>query len=271
MSLFNVDGVNLYYEDRGRKDSENCIVFFNGAMSATQSWELVYPIFEKLGWRVVLHDFKGQLKSDKPQGPYSFQEHAAEAKALFDHLQLGPVHVVGTSYGGRAAMEFAVLYPEMVKTLGLVNTFSESNAYIDTIVKSWETSRVAGNGESYFWHAAPIFYGKTFIANHGAEIEARAKKLGEADAQFFAGSKAIYDTFTKDIYMTDRLPQIQAPALIICGEEDILTTVKFSEILAAGIPQTEFMVIPDCGHVTIAEKPAELTSALLGFVLKHTL
>jgi 3-oxoadipate enol-lactonase len=57
---------------------------------------------------------------------------------------------------------------------------------------------------------------------------------------------------------------------VVCGEEDILKPVKFSKLIAENIPNSELAVIPNCGHVTIFEKPHVLNSMLLGFVLKHS-
>ena len=120
MAEFQVNGTTLYYEVHGDPDGRETIAFLNGVMASTSSWELLYPIFERLGFRVILHDFKGQLKSDKPAGPYTFAQHCAEAKALFEHLGVKKLHLVGTSYGGEAAMKFAILYPEMVKTISVI-------------------------------------------------------------------------------------------------------------------------------------------------------
>ena len=88
-------------------------------MASTSSWYLLTPIFEKLGFKIILHDFKGQLKSDKPAGPYKFDDHCAEAKALFEHLGVDKIHLVGTSYGGEIAMRFAMNYPEMTKSISV--------------------------------------------------------------------------------------------------------------------------------------------------------
>jgi len=270
MSILEINGINIYYEDIGNHESANCIAFFNGAMSTTSHWELLYPVFKRMGWRIILHDYKGQLKSDKPAGPYTFKDHADEAKALFDYLGINKVHIVGTSYGGRVAMEFAILYPQFTESMSIINSFSESNAFIDTIVKGWDYTRVFGNGEAFFWSAIPIFYGKTFISKNIEDCAKRAKSLSEAPEEFFIGQKAIYDTFSADIYVTDRLHEIKCPTLVVCGEEDILTPVKFSEIIVKNIPHAEFITIPDCGHVTIVEKPKELESAVFGFILKFT-
>jgi len=271
MPMFNVNGINIFYEDLGDKNSKNCVVFFNGAMSTTSGWGLLYPLFTRLGWRVILHDFKGQLMSDKPEGVYTFKQHADEAKALFDFLGANQVHVIGTSYGGRVAMEFAVLYPQATLTMSIINSFSESDAYLDTLVAGWDRIRTFGNGENFLWSVVPVFYGKTYIAENQETFETRAKALGNADAEFFKGQKAIYDTFSADIYMTNRLHMIECPTLVIVGDQDLVTPVKFSEVLVQNIKNTEFFIIPDCGHVTIAEKPRELESVVLGFILKHIL
>ena len=270
MAMFETNGVNIYYEDLGNKDSKNCVVFFNGAMSTVSSWQLLYPIFEKMGWRVVLQDFKGQFKSDKPAGPYTFEAHANEAYSLFKHLGLEQVHVIGTSYGGRVAMEFAILHPEITASISLINSLSELNTLSETIFKSWEAIRVAENGESFFWNAVPILYGKTFIANNKEECVSRAKFMGERATEYFDGKKLIFDNLLSNVYVTDRLCKITCPTLVVCGEEDILTPVALSEIIVQQIPHAEFVTIPDCGHSTLIEKPKELESIIFGFVMKHT-
>lgn len=271
MPIIKINGNNIFYEDLGNIQSPNCVAFFNGAMSTTSSWELLYPLFIKLGWRVVLHDYKGQLMSDKPAGPYTFKEHADEAMVLFEYLDITKIHLVGTSYGGRVAVEFALLFPSLTLSLSIINSFSESDSYLDTLVAGWDKNRVFGNGENFFWSVVPIFYGKTFISENQEEFEKRAIALENADEAFFTGQKAIYDTFSADIYVTDRLCDIQCPTLVIVGDQDLVTPVKFSEILVEHISNVEFIIIPDCGHVTIAEKPKELESVVLGFILKQDL
>ena len=72
MAEFQVNGTTLYYEVLGDENGKETIAFLNGVMASASSWALLYPIFEKLGFRVILHDFKGQLKSGKPEGPYTF-------------------------------------------------------------------------------------------------------------------------------------------------------------------------------------------------------
>ena len=104
MAEFKIGDTSLYYEVLGDVNGKETIAFLNGVMASTSSWALLYPIFERLGFRIILHDFKGQLKSDKPQGPYSFAQHCGEAKALFEYLGVEKLHLVGNYEIGRASL-----------------------------------------------------------------------------------------------------------------------------------------------------------------------
>jgi 3-oxoadipate enol-lactonase len=269
MAEFQVNGTTLYYEVRGDENGRETIAFLNGVMASTTSWALLYPIFEKLGFRVILHDFKGQLKSGKPEGPYTFAEHCAEAKALFEHLGVEKLHLVGTSYGGEVAMKFAILYPEMVKTISVIDSVSELDPVLEGFVLGWKILCDTGDGETFFWGMVPSIYGPEFVENNKEMLAARAKAIKNNPNGYLEGQKVLYDTFAQDVYMTDELHKIQCPALILCGTEDILKPPKFSQILADNIPDSEYVTIPKCGHVSIFEKPKELESAISGFVLKH--
>jgi len=269
MSTVNINGVNLYYELLGEKNTLGTVAFFNGVMATTNSWVYQVPLFLKLGYQILLHDFKGQLKSDKPVGPYTFKDHAIEAKALMDELGIKKVHLIGTSYGGEVAMKFAILYPEYVKSISIIDSVSELDDNLKWMVQGWK-NLAKGDPVDFFWGMAPSIYGNTFLKNNRETLEKRAQTLTKVPNDYFTGQIYLYDTFINDVFMTDELNQILCPALVVCGEDDILKKPKFSKIIANKIPNSEYALIPDCGHVTIFEKPNILNSLLLGFVVKYS-
>jgi 3-oxoadipate enol-lactonase len=270
MPMFNHEGVNLYYEIHGDEKSAHTAAFFNGVMASVSSWYPMIPVFEKMGFKIILHDFKGQMKSDKPEGTYTFAQHAAEAAALFRHLSVEHAHVIGTSYGGEVAMKLAIRHPEVVDSISLIDSVSELDEVVKGFVLSWKTLCDTGDGEAFFWGMAPSIYGPDFYQKNREMLKSRALATKSAPPDYFTGQKRLYDTFVEDVYMTDELPNITCPALVICGEDDILKKPKFSKIIAAAIPGSEYITLPDCGHVAIFEKTGELTSAILGFIMKHT-
>lgn len=270
--FFNYQGINLFYEDKGNRKGKETIAFFNGVMASTNSWDLFVPTFTEIGFRVICHDFKGQLKSDKPipeSGSYTFAEHAREAKALFDNLGVKSVHLVGTSYGGEVAMKFAVLFPEMVKTLTIIDSVSQLDEVCKGFVIGWKTLCDTKDGEIFFKGMAPSIYGADYMRENKDVLDARARAFKKIDSSYFDGQKILYDTFAEDVTMTDELNKIACPTLVLCGQEDILKPQKFSEIIYRNIPDCEFAVLPHCGHVTIFEQPKVLLSLMLGFIMKN--
>jgi 3-oxoadipate enol-lactonase len=270
MAYANINGVNLFYELKGNLEAEETVVFLNGVMASTSSWVFQTPVFENTGFKILLHDFKGQLKSDKPQGPYTFAQHAAETKSLMEHLGISKAHIIGTSYGGEVAMRFAIDFPEAAKTISIIDSVSELDNVLKLFVRGWKTLATVGDGEKFFWGMTPSIYHNTFIEENYEMLEKRAAATAKSPKEYFEGQVHLYETFEQDVYMTEELHKIQCPAMVICGENDILKPVKFSKIIADNIPNSEFAVIPDCGHVTIFEKPDTLNSMLLGFVMKNS-
>jgi len=269
MAVFEYNGIELYYEVTGDPNGKETIAFLNGVMASTTSWAYLSPVFEKMGFKVILHDFKGQLKSSKPAGPYTFAEHCAEARALFEHLGVHQLHLIGTSYGGEVAMKFAILYPEMVKTISVIDSVSELDPVLEGFVLGWKVLCDTGDGELFFNGMAPSIYGPTFMSENRAMLAERGKAIKFSPNHYLEGQKILYDTFAQDVTMTHELDRVLCPALIICGQEDILKPPKFSKIIASHISHSEYLTIPDCGHVAIFEKPRELQSAILGFILKN--
>ena len=269
MAIFQTSDINIYYEVKGKKDSVHCIAFLNGVMASASSWALLTPLFINMGWRVILHDFRGQLNSDKPEGPYTFKDHVEDAKALFEHLGVNKVHLVGTSYGGEVAMKFAIEYPEMVKSITVIDSVSELDTNLKDLVKTWKELCDSGDGETFFWGMAPAIYSSKFLNDNHDLLAHRAQAIKDNPGEYLEGQKILYDTFHDDVYMTDQLDRIKCPALIVCGENDTLKPPKFSKIIADNIAKSEYIIIPDCGHVVIFEKPKVLESALVGFILKN--
>ncbi|WP_411167512.1 alpha/beta fold hydrolase [Clostridium sp. MB05] len=270
MAFYKINDVNIYYEVSGDLNSKTAVVFLNGVMASTNSWNYLSPTFEETGLMVIRHDFRGQLKSDKPKGPYTFSLHAEDAKKLFEELGVEKVHIIGTSYGGEVAMKFAIMYPEMTKSISVIDSVSELDEVLKGFIDGWIVLCDAMDGEKFFRGMAPSIYGNSFYTNNKKMLEERAKDFKRMPKEYFEGQKILYETFKKDVYMTNELKNIKCPALIIVGQDDLLKRVKFSDILAREIPNSEYIIIPDCGHVSIFEKYKELNSMLYGFIFKNS-
>lgn len=112
------NGIDLYYERRG---SGPPLLFFNGSgATLATSGPLIWSFAERFD--VAAHDQRGLGRSAIPPGPYGMADYARDAAALVDHLGWSTCRVIGVSFGGMVAQEFAVTWPERVERLALVCT-----------------------------------------------------------------------------------------------------------------------------------------------------
>lgn len=260
------NGKNIYYDIINEESSKDVVVFLNGVMASTNSWINQYEVFKEKGYKIILHDFLGQLRSDKFEGLYSFRKHAEDLDELLLTLGENQVHLIGTSYGGEVAMKYAVLFPEKVTSISIIDSVSELDEHLTNSVSEWIELAKTYNGEVFFNGMMPSIYGSTYIKNNEESLKQRAKAMNKIPKEYFDGQIGLYKTFIDDVYMTDELDNIICPCLIVCGEEDSLKPIKFSRIIMDHVENSHLHIIPDCGHVTIFEKPDELNKILLDFL-----
>lgn len=269
MDFTTSDGIRLAFEYRPPRDRPETVAFFNGVMASMNSWMYAAPLFERFGYGILLHDFRGQLLSEKPEGPYAFARHALDAVELMDHLGIDTVHLVGTSYGGEVAMKMAVDSPTRVTSLSIINSVSELDDALKSRIQVWIENTKKLDVLGFFEAAIPGLYGEEFLRARPdflAEVRARSQVV---PPEFLDGQLALYETFLLDLNLTPDLAKITCPTLIVCGQDDQIKPLHFSDIIHRAIPHSEFVVFPHCGHVTIYEQPEALNSALLGFITKH--
>ena len=101
-----------------------------------QSWTPQLVLFKKR-YQCIMHDFRGQLLSDKPDEPYSMEQHADDFLKLLDHLKIEKCHIIGTSYGGEVGLVFAYKYPHRVNSLAVIASVSYVEPLLREQVESW--------------------------------------------------------------------------------------------------------------------------------------
>jgi esterase len=118
MPYASVNGVRLYYEERG---SGTPIVGIHGAGSSAVFWEDAAERLAAQG-RVLTYDRRGSWRSDRPDSyeRTTVREHADDALALVRALDAEPAVLIGRSYGGTVALELALQHPESVRALALL-------------------------------------------------------------------------------------------------------------------------------------------------------
>ena len=263
-----VNDVGIGYDILNPEGQNGWIILLNGVMASVSSWNNLAGILTGLGYRVLVHDYRGQLLSEKPDGPYSWKDHVEDLKGLMDELGIEKAHLIGTSYGGELAMCFALDYPSRSETITLIDSVSHVGPLLASAIDAWTASAEQGDPAAFFKTMVPTIYGETFIKENGDFLAERGRAAASLPQDYLRGQIELYRTF-KTLDITHRLAEIEAPALVVCGAKDSLKPPAYSKIIADGIPDSCYLLIPDCGHVTIFEKPGELAVIITGFLALH--
>jgi 3-oxoadipate enol-lactonase len=260
MPTAEINGLSIHYDVLGEGEP---VAFLNGVMMTTQSWVLQSSELRKR-YRCVLHDFRGQLLSDKPQEPWKMEDHADDLEALLDHLEIQRCHLVGTSYGGEVGLIFAATRPERVKSLSVVSSVSEVGADLDRAVAAWAETALQAPDRLYRATLGDNF-SAGFIAANPRLVEQGEARLAACPAEFFPAFARLVEAF-RELDITADLERIACPVLLLVGEEDALKPPSYSRLMARHLRRCELRLIPGAGHAVILEMPNEVNSAILGFL-----
>jgi len=254
-------GIELHYKLGGA--GEETLVFVNGLTMDTTSWRPVASRFEGRA-RTLRYDCRGQGESDKPEGPYRPEQHAADLVALLDVLELEQVHLVGLSNGGLVSILVAAqLGGARVRSLTTVDSFAEVDPLLRLILESWRSALHAGGPTLRFDVATPWVWGHTFVREHLDEVRAYREKAAQASLAavegLIGGLLGFEDAF-------GALQSYEGPVLALVGEEDVLTPVRYSRAVAEGARRGRLEVLPRAGHGAPIERPDAVAQAVEAFI-----
>jgi 3-oxoadipate enol-lactonase len=262
MPTINVNHINLFYEWRGNPAGPP-LVFVNGLLTDTSSWNAHLPHFVER-YHCLVYDCRGQGQSDKPDVVYETPDHAADLAALVAALGIERAAFVGLSNGGAAVLDFAADHPERVRALVVSGAYAAVDTILRVKLTSWVRAMDAGGSPLGFDVATPWVWGGGFLENnYTALLPFREKgvNLPVAPARNLILGAMIHD-------VRDKLGQIAAPALVVVGEDDILTPPKLSQYIVAQVPGAELAIMPDLGHAAALEDPAQFCQRVLDFLAR---
>jgi pimeloyl-ACP methyl ester carboxylesterase len=197
-------------------------------------------------------DLPGHGKSGG-SGRAEIAAYAEVVRGFADALRLPPLVLAGHSMGGAIALEFALRYPGRLAGLILVGTGARLRVapqIMDGVLQDF---------------AAVTDLLTTWTHAEGAEPNLRRlylRRLREVHPQTLRDDFAACDAFDR----REDVSRIAAPALILCGADDRMTPVKFSQALRQAIACSQLVVVPAAGHMVMLEQPAAVAAAIAGFL-----
>lgn len=277
MALAEVNGTRLFYQVTGTGEP---IVLIPGLGTTHAFFAGVVPLLSRR-YQVIGIDLRGVGQSAKPKQTYSMELWADDIAALLDHLGLPRAHILGSSLGGCVALAFADRHLAKTASLVLAATFSEIDRMLElnyrvriALIEQVGMTRILAD------FATTALFGRTFFeTERGRAAAANTLTMIQQNEQemYIEHLRAVL-RFGRcepgqegEPKFTARLAKMTCPALVMTGDEDVLTVSKFAKIMAAALPRAELVIQQACGHVNLIEKPDESTGFILDFLKRNPL
>jgi pimeloyl-ACP methyl ester carboxylesterase len=241
-----------YFLHEGGSILKPPLVLIHGAGGDHLSWP---PEVRRLpGYRVITPDLPGHGKTAGP-GRQSVQDYARDVAEFIDVVSFSRAVFVGHALGGAIALALALDYPDRVAGIGLISTgptlpipssVIENAANLSTLLLAIKSLQEMSLGSQTPENLKGVVY----------------KRLIKTRQTLLLDDLLASDRFN----VVDRLHAIQTPVLVVCGTEDKLTPLRFSEILSSKIPGAALQTVEGAGHMLALEQPGRLAKLISVFL-----
>ena len=165
------------------------------------------------------------------------------------------VVLAGHSFGGAIALMYALRYPQELKGIIIIGSGAKLRVHPMFLTPCEEA--IKGNGQKWYELIEEIY--RLTPEDYKSEVVEKQKAIGPA---VMLNDFLCCDKFD----IMDGVHEIKLPALIICGELDVMTPVKYSNYLGAKLANSRVVIIPQATHFVLAEKPEVVNKAMEGFL-----
>ena len=239
MPFADVGAQRIHYRDTGGEAP--VLVFSHGLLMDGSMWD---PQVQRLRdrYRCITWDERGHGQTGVASQPFTYEDSAEDLLGLLATLGVERATLVGMSQGGYLTQRAAVRAPEIVQALVFVSTQAtpedpEKLGLYDTLIDVWEND---GLSDDLAQAVATIVIGAGWPGS-GAWI-AKWKEMDRA------GLRNMYAPLVGREDFTPRLAELDFPALVIWGDQDVAISRDRARALADGLPQGALEVVPAAGH-----------------------
>jgi pimeloyl-ACP methyl ester carboxylesterase len=264
-----VDGVNVHLRDEGPRDDALPLVLLHGTSASLHTWD---------GWAAALTPQRRVIRMDLPgfgltgpvaDGDYRLPRHVAYLTHLLDRLQVQKAVLVGNSFGGQVAWATALLHPERVGGLVLIDAVGypfqpksipmgfrlARNPWSAPLMRYLLTRElVAASVRNTYGDPSRL---SDAVIDRYFELTLRAGNRGALMARF--GQSTLDE-------MSERIGELKLPTLIMWGGLDRLIPPENADLFHADIAGSELRIFPELGHVPQEEDAAQTVAAAMLFL-----
>ncbi len=257
MPIVPIDGKQISYwgTRKGLVEGKETILFIHGAGGGEYTWGYQKGFFEK-DFNPVIIELPGHGASGG-EGEEEIGRYAEQVYAFLKVLGLQKVFLAGHSMGGAIVQTLALAHAEVIQGIVLVGTGARLKVFpmiFDGIKSNFEESVRMINRYAFSpkVQADLLEKGISFMLQYRPEV--------------LYGDFLACDRFD----LMSEVEKITLPTLIVCGEDDQLTPVKYSQFLNSRIKGSKLKVVSNAGHMVMLEAPQAFNEIVKGFILENS-
>lgn len=252
--LANGKPVRYYDSGPSERSSETIVLLHGTGGSAENNFWALFPMLG-MRHRVVALDFVD------PEGePPTAQHYVEQALAVIGATAEGDrIHLVGYSFGAVIAAELAARHGELLASLTLVAGWVKTDTQQRLRNDIWNTLRSEGS-EALAGFSVFLNFSQSFLnAKNSAEMDALLRSVANGP------DRSVKMAFNRAVDITELLPAIEVPSLVVGCLQDQTTPIRHSRLLFGGIGNSRYAEI-NSGHGVVHERPSELFNMIHAFV-----
>ena len=254
----NLPGRRLWYIDTGGAGTP--VVLLHAASGSILMWEKQLPALRAAGYRVIAFDRVGWGKSELSEGAMPGTA-ADDLQALLGVLKVDRFHLVGTAAGGFVAFDYALSFPERLRSLTVANSIGgvQDEDYLAL------GRRLRPSPQ---FDALPVEVREVGPAYRAADAAGTARWVELSQRSRVARALPSPQTFKNRITFS-RLDSIRVPTLLISGGADMYAPPPVMRLFADHLNGAQTISVPDAGHSTFWEEPELFNRSLLAFLKRY--
>lgn len=255
------DGCRIHYEIQGKAAPR--ILLIPGLGGDGRFWT---GVAAELGrdHRLIIADHRGAGRSDRPEGPYSLPQIAADMAAILQETG-GPAHVVGHSTGGALAQILALDHADLVQSVTISASWARADTRFAALFRARAALIAAGLAEAYQELTHVLGHEPDYLDANATAMRAAVSSAAEKLSPFSVTMQRVSMLLDHD-RLAD-LHRIALPALVIAAEADEMTPPHMSRAIAAAIPGAELVLVPGAHFYPVAH-PDRLAGPVRGFIAR---
>jgi abhydrolase domain-containing protein 6 len=256
-----IDDHNIVYLEGGKGPT---ILLLHGYTGNKDNWIRFAPYLTK-DYHVVIPDIPGYGESSKlEKASYDLSSQMSRLHKFTQTVGLKKFNIAGNSMGGFFAGIYTVRYPDEILSLGLFNAAgvkSLQNSMVMKMREKGENPLLLKEGDDF-----PRLMGILFVHPPSIPYPIKTMMIRTALANRSLYEKEIKE-ITPDFFSLEKeLPAINAPTLILWGDRDQVLDVSSVPVFEKGLRNHQTVLIKDCGHLPMLEKPEETAEKYIDFV-----